>query len=213
MGRLPQHGVPSGATATPRIRTSEPQAAEAERAHLTAAPPGRPHEEEVLSRTGRIRHIRIPDTQWARFATVASAVKWMLTPSTPVHSRAETCPVFWRHPPPFQCPIRQCFAAIHRVSMVTFFRGGWQLLLSSLVWKLSWSLSTMGALLVFEIPVVELSASQQHAARTVWRPTDSWWEGTWDERCYIPLGRNGQKENPAQSGRIDNVTSYAGFGF
>ena len=42
MGRLPQHGVPSGAMSTPGIQPSEPQAAEVERAHLTAAPPGRP---------------------------------------------------------------------------------------------------------------------------------------------------------------------------
>ena len=42
VGRLPQHGVPSGAMSTPGIQTVESQAAEAERAHLTAAPPGRP---------------------------------------------------------------------------------------------------------------------------------------------------------------------------
>ena len=38
MGCLPQHGVPSGAT--PGIQTGEPRATEAERGHLTAAPPG-----------------------------------------------------------------------------------------------------------------------------------------------------------------------------
>ena len=38
MGRLPQHGLPSGARSAPRIRTGEPRAAEAERAHLTAVP-------------------------------------------------------------------------------------------------------------------------------------------------------------------------------
>ena len=42
MGRLPQHGVPSGAMSAPRIRTSQPRATEAERATLTTAPPGRP---------------------------------------------------------------------------------------------------------------------------------------------------------------------------
>ena len=42
MGRLPQHGLPIGATSAPGIRTGEPRAAEAERAHLTAAPPGQP---------------------------------------------------------------------------------------------------------------------------------------------------------------------------
>ena len=43
VGRLPQHGVPSGAMSAPGIRTSGPRAAEAERAHLTAAPLGWPH--------------------------------------------------------------------------------------------------------------------------------------------------------------------------
>ena len=42
MGRLPQHGVPSGAMSTLSIRTSEPRAAEVERAHLTDEPPGWP---------------------------------------------------------------------------------------------------------------------------------------------------------------------------
>ena len=42
MGHLPQHGLPSGAVSTAGIRTGEPQAAEAECAHLTAAPLGRP---------------------------------------------------------------------------------------------------------------------------------------------------------------------------
>ena len=37
-------GLPSSAMSAPGIQTSEPQAAEAERAHLTAAPPGRPPE-------------------------------------------------------------------------------------------------------------------------------------------------------------------------
>ena len=41
MGRLPQHGVPSGAMSAPGIQTGEPQAAESEHAHLTAAPSGR----------------------------------------------------------------------------------------------------------------------------------------------------------------------------
>ena len=42
MGRLLQHGLPSGAMSTPGIRTSEPRAAEVERVHLTTAPPGWP---------------------------------------------------------------------------------------------------------------------------------------------------------------------------
>ena len=42
MGRLPQHGVPSGAMSAAGIQTSEPRAAKAERVHLTAAPPGQP---------------------------------------------------------------------------------------------------------------------------------------------------------------------------
>ena len=41
-GCLPQHGLPSGAMSIPGIRTGEPRAAKAERAHLTTAPPGQP---------------------------------------------------------------------------------------------------------------------------------------------------------------------------
>uniref|UniRef100_A0A9L0TN93 Biogenesis of lysosome-related organelles complex 1 subunit 7 n=1 Tax=Equus caballus TaxID=9796 RepID=A0A9L0TN93_HORSE len=37
-----QHGLTSGAMSTPGIQTSKPWAAEAEHAHLTAVPPGRP---------------------------------------------------------------------------------------------------------------------------------------------------------------------------
>ena len=40
MGRLPQHGLTTGAMSAPGIRTSEPRAAEVECSHLTAAPPG-----------------------------------------------------------------------------------------------------------------------------------------------------------------------------
>ena len=40
MGRLPQHGLPSGVMSAPRIQTSKPHATEVEHAHLTAAPPG-----------------------------------------------------------------------------------------------------------------------------------------------------------------------------
>ena len=47
MGRLPQHGVPSGAISAPGIRTSEPwaaeaRAAEAQRVYLNAVLLGRP---------------------------------------------------------------------------------------------------------------------------------------------------------------------------
>ena len=42
VGRLPQHGLPSGAMSTPGIPTSKPWAAEAECAHLTTVPQGRP---------------------------------------------------------------------------------------------------------------------------------------------------------------------------
>ena len=42
MGRLPQHGLPSGAMSAPGVQTGEPQAAEAERSYLTAVPPGQP---------------------------------------------------------------------------------------------------------------------------------------------------------------------------
>ena len=41
--RLPQHGVPSNdAMSTPGIQTCGPQAAEAERVHLTPEAPGQP---------------------------------------------------------------------------------------------------------------------------------------------------------------------------
>ena len=42
VGRLPQHSLLSSAMSTPRIRTSEPWAVEAECVNLTAAPPGWP---------------------------------------------------------------------------------------------------------------------------------------------------------------------------
>ena len=42
MGRLPQHGLPSGAMSTPGIRPGEPQAAEVKCANLTAEPPAGP---------------------------------------------------------------------------------------------------------------------------------------------------------------------------
>ena len=50
MGRLPQHGLPSGAMSAPGIQTSEPRAAEAERAHLTTAPLGHPSQISVVLR-------------------------------------------------------------------------------------------------------------------------------------------------------------------
>ena len=43
----------SSAMSAPRIRTGEPQAAEAERAHLTAVAPGRPDMEDFKKRYGR----------------------------------------------------------------------------------------------------------------------------------------------------------------
>ena len=46
---------------------------------------------------------------------VVSAVESILTPSNPVYSRAEPCPVFLRHPLTFWRCIRQCSTAIHRV--------------------------------------------------------------------------------------------------
>ena len=42
MGRLPQHGLLTGAMSTPGSRTSEPRAAEVEHVNLTAVPPGLP---------------------------------------------------------------------------------------------------------------------------------------------------------------------------
>ena len=50
MGRLPQHGVPSGATSTLGVRTGEPRAAEEECVHLIAAPPSQPLKE--ISKAG-----------------------------------------------------------------------------------------------------------------------------------------------------------------
>ena len=43
VGRLPQHGLPSGAMSAPGIRTGKPRAAEVEHAHLTAVPPAGPN--------------------------------------------------------------------------------------------------------------------------------------------------------------------------
>ena len=48
MGRLPQHGSPSGATSAPGIRTGKPRAAEVERANLTTAPLGQPQDIYIL---------------------------------------------------------------------------------------------------------------------------------------------------------------------
>ena len=45
MGRLPQHGLISGAMSAPGIRTGEPGAAEVERVNLTTVPLGRPRKE------------------------------------------------------------------------------------------------------------------------------------------------------------------------
>ena len=44
--------LPSGAMSTPRIQTSEPQAAEAECANLTTAPLGWPHSIATLNVSG-----------------------------------------------------------------------------------------------------------------------------------------------------------------
>ncbi len=66
MGRLPQHGMPSTAMSTPGIRTSEPPAAEVERAHLTAVPPGQP-QEAFLQLTLRFGNFAF---QKGRFVTI-----------------------------------------------------------------------------------------------------------------------------------------------
>ena len=42
MGRLPQHGLPSGAMSTPGIQTSEPRATKEECGNLTPVPLSRP---------------------------------------------------------------------------------------------------------------------------------------------------------------------------
>ena len=49
MGSLPQHGLTSGAEPAPGIRTSETQAAKAERVNLTAVPPGQPQVGEFFN--------------------------------------------------------------------------------------------------------------------------------------------------------------------
>ena len=54
------------------------------------------------------------------------AVAWNTTPSDPVGSRVEPCPVFWRRPLIFQCRLRQCSTAIHRIFMASFFGVGGQ---------------------------------------------------------------------------------------
>ena len=54
---------------------------------------------------------------------VVIAVKSIATPSYPVYSRAEPCPVFLAPPLTFQCCVRQCSTAIHRVFMTKFFSG------------------------------------------------------------------------------------------
>ena len=46
--------LPSGAMLAPGIQTGEPWAAEAERANLTAATPGRPHQSAFIC---RVRHL------------------------------------------------------------------------------------------------------------------------------------------------------------
>ena len=48
MGRLPQHGVPSGAVSAPGIRTGEPRANKAEGANLTTVPPDWPQFSKFL---------------------------------------------------------------------------------------------------------------------------------------------------------------------
>ena len=57
MGRLPQHGVPSGAVSAPEIRTSEPRASEAERVHLTTAPSGWPQAHVLIDNPPRPNNV------------------------------------------------------------------------------------------------------------------------------------------------------------
>ena len=56
---------------------------------------------------------------------VVSVIQSILTPSDLMYSKAELCSVCLHHPLTFQCCIRQCHAAIHRVFMANFFRSGW----------------------------------------------------------------------------------------
>ena len=100
---------------------------------------------------------------------VASVVEWILTPSDPVDSRAEPCPVFLCPPFTFWRCTRQCSIAIHRGFMANFF-SRWaarSFFLVCLVWELPETYPPWVTPVVFETPVAELSASQQHAAATV----------------------------------------------
>ena len=56
---------------------------------------------------------------------VVSAIDSILTPSSPVYSRAEPCQVFLHHSLTFWHSIRQYSAVIHRVFMATIFTSGW----------------------------------------------------------------------------------------
>ena len=53
------------------------------------------------------------------------AIQWILTPSDPLSSRVEPCPVCLCHPLTFRCCIRQRSAAVYTVFMANFFRSGW----------------------------------------------------------------------------------------
>ena len=66
------------------------------------------------------------------FVVVDGAVKWILTHTDSVHSRAEPCLGLLHHPLTFWHYIRQCSAAVHRVSWPLFSEGGGQVLLPTL---------------------------------------------------------------------------------
>ena len=56
---------------------------------------------------------------------VFSTLESILTPSDPVDSRAEPCPVFLRRPLTFWCYTKQCSAVTHTVFMANLFKSGW----------------------------------------------------------------------------------------
>ena len=72
------------------------------------------------------KYLKDTDNQSEVTFFVVNAVKSIPSPSDPVSSRAESCPViFLRHSLTSQHCIRQYSTAIHRVFMAKFFRSGW----------------------------------------------------------------------------------------
>ena len=61
-----------------------------------------------------------------------SAVELIPILGDPVHGTVEPCPDFLGHPLTFQCCIRPCSAALHRVFLAKFLEVGSQVLLPGL---------------------------------------------------------------------------------